>query len=116
MIVMKFGGTSVEDAPAIERVAAIVRSRAAEDPVVVVSAMARVTDQLLAAGQAGAAGDRELGLESARALRQRHHRTASELLSGDHLSQLQPLLNSNFNLLEELLSRIAAVQELSPRH
>jgi aspartokinase len=65
MIVMKFGGTSVEDAPAIERVAAIVRSRAAEDPVVVVSAMARVTDQLLAAGQAAAAGDRELALESA---------------------------------------------------
>ena len=118
MIVMKFGGTSVEDAPAIERVAAIVRSRAAEDPVVVVSAMARVTDQLLAAGQAAAAGDRDLALESARALRQRHHRTAAELLSGNplHFSQLQPLLESNFNQLEELLSRIASQQELSPRN
>jgi len=116
MIVMKFGGTSVEDAPAIERVCEIVRSRAAEDPVVVVSAMARVTDQLLAAGQAAAAGDRDLALESARSLRQRHHRTASEMLSGNHLAQLRPLLDSNFNQLEELLGRIAGAQELSPRN
>jgi aspartate kinase len=116
MIVMKFGGTSVEDAPAIERVAAIVRSRVTEDPVVVVSALARVTDQLLAAGQAAAAGDRDLALESARALRQRHRRVASELLSGDDFSRLQSALESNFNLLEELLTRVAALQELSPRN
>jgi len=36
MIVMKFGGTSVESATAIERVASIVRARAARKPVVVV--------------------------------------------------------------------------------
>ncbi len=116
MIVMKFGGTSVEDAPAIERVAEIVRSRSAEDPIVVVSALARVTDQLLAAGQAAAAGDRDQALESARALRQRHRRTASELLSGHHFSRLQPALESNFDLLQELLTRIAALQELSSRN
>ena len=40
MIVMKFGGTSVEDAGAIERAAAIVKSRLPQKPVVVVSAMA----------------------------------------------------------------------------
>ena len=34
MIVMKFGGTSVEDARAIERVAAIVRDRLPQQPVV----------------------------------------------------------------------------------
>ena len=39
MIVMKFGGTSVEDAAAIDRAAKIVRGRLAEDPVVVVSAL-----------------------------------------------------------------------------
>jgi aspartate kinase len=116
MIVMKFGGTSVQDAPAIERVAEIVRSRSAEDPIVVVSALARVTDQLLAAGQAAAAGDREQALESARALRQRHRRTASELLSGNHFAGLQPALESNFDLLQELLTRIGALQELSSRN
>ena len=38
MIVMKFGGTSVEDAAAIERVAGIVGERLAQQPVVIVSA------------------------------------------------------------------------------
>ena len=59
-VVMKFGGTSVEDAAAIERVLAIVQTGLARHPVVVVSAMARVTDALLAAaaraGQDDAAG------------------------------------------------------------
>ena len=41
-VVMKFGGTSVEDAPAISRTARIVEGRLArgQRPVVVVSAMA----------------------------------------------------------------------------
>ena len=52
MIVMKFGGTSVEDARAIDRTASIVKGRASKKPVVVVSAMAKVTDQLLRAASA----------------------------------------------------------------
>src|SRR3954454_17915689 len=48
MIVAKFGGTSVGDAAAISRLIEIVRGRAAERPVVVVSALAKVTDTLLA--------------------------------------------------------------------
>ncbi len=47
MIVAKFGGTSVADAAAIGRLIGIVRSRTADRPVVVVSALARVTDGLL---------------------------------------------------------------------
>jgi aspartate kinase len=56
-IVMKFGGTSVEDAPAFERVAALVRAARDERPVVVVSAMSRVTDALLTAFEAAAGGE-----------------------------------------------------------
>ena len=59
MIVMKFGGTSVESSEAIERVAKIVGSRRKQSPVVVVSAMAKVTDQLVAMGQKAASGDAE---------------------------------------------------------
>ena len=56
--VMKFGGTSVEDPAAIRRTAAIVAGRVAKgkSPVVVVSAMAKVTDQLLRAAACGLAG------------------------------------------------------------
>jgi aspartate kinase len=48
-IVMKFGGTSVADAAAIENVARIVATERAAFPVVVVSAMSGVTDALLSA-------------------------------------------------------------------
>jgi len=72
MIVMKFGGTSVQDAEAIDRVAAIVRERLHEHPVVIVSALARMTDQLLAMANAAGTGDREKTLELSRAARERH--------------------------------------------
>ena len=47
MIVMKFGGTSVESAEAIERITEIVKSRLDRRPVVVVSAMGKTTNRLL---------------------------------------------------------------------
>ena len=47
MIVMKFGGTSVESTLAIAKVAAIVKDRLAQRPVVVVSAMGKTTNKLL---------------------------------------------------------------------
>lgn len=48
MIVMKFGGTSVGSAEAIRRVAEIVAGRLDRRPLVVVSAVAGVTDKLVA--------------------------------------------------------------------
>ena len=46
MIVLKFGGTSLADAPHIQTIAGIVRNTDDERPVVVVSAHAGVTDLL----------------------------------------------------------------------
>jgi len=45
MIVMKFGGTSVENAAAIGQAAGIVRARLARRPLVVVSAMGNTTNR-----------------------------------------------------------------------
>jgi aspartokinase len=56
MIVMKFGGTSVESAAAIERVAGIVNERRDRHPVVVVSAMGKTTNKLLAIAAAAIEG------------------------------------------------------------
>ena len=61
MIVMKFGGTSVESAEAIERIAGIVQERIARRPVVVVSAMGKTTNKLLAIADAAVAGRRDRG-------------------------------------------------------
>jgi aspartate kinase len=115
MIVMKFGGTSVMDAVAIDRTAQIVKSRLERRPVVVVSAMSRVTDALLASGKAAGEGHREQSLELAYGLRQRHHATAKELVSATRYAQLGAEIEREFDTLDELLKGILAVGELSPR-
>ena len=115
MIIMKFGGTSVEDSSAIDRAAKIVAGRRERQPVVVVSAMSKVTDQLLAAGQAAEAGDPGKSLELSRALRERHYSTAGELLGTGLFTQFHSELETEFDALDELLRGIAAVGELTPR-
>jgi aspartate kinase len=112
---MKFGGTSVGDAKAIERVAAIVRGRLPQHPVIVVSAMARVTDQLLQAARAAGGGDRKAALTLARELRERHYNTAGELLGTALFTQFHSDLGTEFEELEELLRGISAVGEVTPR-
>src|SRR6476620_3505626 len=75
LVVMKFGGTSVADAAAIGRVVGIVldeRQRSTLPPVVIVSAMAGVTDTLLALAQNAASGDRDEAVRDLEKLRQRH--------------------------------------------
>ena len=80
MIVMKFGGTSVEDSRAIERLEKIARQRSGEKPVIVVSAMSKVTDQLLSTARKAGDSDVNGALDAARALRERHYAAAGELL------------------------------------
>jgi aspartate kinase len=115
MIVMKFGGTSVMDAAAIERTSQIVKGRLDRRPVVVVSAMSRVTDALLAAGKSAGEGRREQALELVHVLRNRHHATAKELVSSDQFVALGSEIEREFDTLDELLKGIVAVGELSPR-
>ena len=115
MIVMKFGGTSVQDAKAIDRVAHIVQGRLADRPVVVVSAMAKVTDSLLAMGRAAGGGDRKSALKMARALRERHYDTAGELLGTALFTEFHGDLGADFEDLDELLRGIGAVGEITPR-
>ncbi len=115
MIVMKFGGTSVESAEAIKRVSKIVSSRLKQSPVVVVSAMARVTDQLVGMGHKAAAGDCEASLELLRALRERHLQTAADLLGPKRSASLTPKLEAFFSEMNDFLRGLAAVRELTPR-
>src|SRR5690348_8956657 len=114
-VVMKFGGTSVGDSKAIARVAGIVRGRLSQRPIVVVSAMAKVTDQLLQMARAAGEGDRQRALILARECRERHYNTAGELLGTALFTQFHSDLGTEFEELEELLRGIAAVGELTPR-
>ena len=72
MIVVKFGGTSVGDAAAIERAADIVRGRLARRPLVVVSALAGATNTLLAIAEQAEKGQLIGALRGVEGLRERH--------------------------------------------
>ena len=82
MIVVKVGGTSVGDADAIRRAATIVAARRERQPIVVVSAMAGVTNALLAIAEQSSRGQLIGAIRSVEALRERHMEQA-ELLLGD---------------------------------
>jgi aspartate kinase len=114
---MKFGGTSVEDAKAMGRTAAIVRGRRERglEAVVVVSAMAKVTDHLLAAAAAAGRDDKAGALAISSRLRHRHVDTAADLLDAERAAKLQPVIHAEFDALDDLLRGIAAVGELTAR-
>jgi len=115
MIVMKFGGTSVESAAAIDRVAKIVQGRLQDKPVVVVSAMSKITDQLVAMSKAAGAGDKDTALALSHTARERHYQAVRELLQTDSVTPLHEELERDFNGLDELLRGISAVGELTAR-
>ncbi|HWS99635.1 MAG TPA: lysine-sensitive aspartokinase 3 [Pyrinomonadaceae bacterium] len=107
--VLKFGGTSVEDARAFERVASIVLAEADASPVVVVSAMSRVTDALLAsfkrAAEEGSAEEAALALEEHF---ERHRAVARELLSAEDAASFEATLGRARCELAALLQAAAA--------
>ena len=106
VVVMKFGGTSVEDAQAIERLIGIVKSRRDAQPVLVVSALAKVTDQLLEAGTAAADGHLGSALATVRNIYVRHEQLADSLLSASAHGSLDRQLRGEFRALECLLEEL----------
>jgi aspartokinase len=72
---MKFGGTSVGDAAAIDRLCGIV-SREPRNPLVVVSALSGVTDRLVALGQAASHGHSPSLADTVDEIRSRHMGTS----------------------------------------
>jgi aspartate kinase len=118
LVVMKFGGTSVEDPAAIGRTAAIVAGRVAlgKQPVVVVSAMSKVTDQLLRAAEAASQGDRVGALAISSRLRTRHRETSLALVRDSaEIAALLDFIDQKFDSLDEVLRGLAAILELTPR-
>jgi aspartate kinase len=105
MIVMKFGGTSVESAEALDRVTSIVKSRLDRRPVVVVSAMGKTTNRLLKIANLAVAGQRDAALSELFALRDYHLRE----------SGMERTVDEHFQELSELAKGLAVLGELTPR-
>lgn len=115
MIVMKFGGTSVEDAPSIERVAEIIRDRLALKPLIVVSAMGKTTRKLLQAAEASAAGDSRTTLGIVAELKTRHTSEARRLVKKSDGREVFSLIDKHFDELKKLLEGLAILGEVPPR-
>jgi aspartate kinase len=113
MIVTKFGGTSVADAAAIGRLIGVTRSRAVDRPVVVVSALAGVTDALLGLGESVHRGEAG-ALDAAIAAIVERHAEAARALPGAE-SALPAIADAAATLRRELgtaLGRLLRPAEL----
>ncbi len=115
VIVMKFGGTSVEDAVAIRRTGSIVAGRVGHKPVVLVSALAKVTDTLLATARLASEGSLSDALKNLRQLKQRHLSVLGGLAKGKIESEAKGDLQVHFDAMQQVLRGVAALVELSPR-
>ena len=105
MIVMKFGGTSVESQAAMARVTGIVRERLDRKPVVVVSAMGKTTNKLLAIAHAAVNGQKDDAIRQLLELRDFHLRE----------SNMERTVDEHFQELSELVKGLAILGELTPR-
>jgi aspartate kinase len=115
MIVMKFGGTSVESKAAIERVASIVRTRLMRKPVVVVSAMGKTTNKLLAIAAQALQGNRDQALALLEELHTFHLAEGRSVVSERRRADLEGIVDGLFQELEELVKGVAVMGELTPR-
>ena len=114
---MKFGGTSVKDKNAIERVISIVRGRMADKPLVVVSALAKVTRVLCSIAEEAEAQHLNEVDELLDSLRDRHTSLAVELLSGNPeiLNNCVSEVNAVLDSLTDFAHGVCQIGELSPR-
>jgi aspartate kinase len=116
VIVLKFGGTSVADAAAIERAAEIVRSRQAGGAAVIVSAMSGVTSALLEIAEQAACGQLIVALQLIEGLRTRHLREAETLLgTGAEADDICGDLSALWDEAANLAAALSVLGHLTPR-
>lgn len=117
MIVMKFGGTSVADSEAINRVMSIVQSRLDKNPIIVVSALSKITDTLYMICDFVSRGESMEALMLVGNIRDRHLQLVSELIPQDN-PQSAPAaakVNEICDSLKKLVEVICDLGELSDR-
>ena len=116
MIVVKFGGTSVGDAEAIERAAGIVKSRLPRQPAVVVSALGGATNSLLAIGEQSAKGHLIGALRGVEALRDRHFQQCEKLLgTSEAAAEVAAEMSATFDELASLAEALSVLGHATPR-
>ena len=115
-VVQKFGGTSVADAAAIQRLIEIVRTARARDgqgPAVVVSAMSGATDTLLTLASTASSGQVDDAVAAVEGLRGRHRTAAGALAPGD--ASLLAAIDEGCDALLAVARALSVLRDASPR-
>ena len=123
---MKFGGTSVADSTAISRTIEIIRKKLTERPIVVVSALSKVTDLLYKISDKARERDKSGAYELMAQLRTRHLTLAEELINTDScnaseqdcasmLEDAKGRINTICDRLEHFVDAVCELGELSDR-
>lgn len=125
MIVSKFGGTSVADRPAIERLISIIRAARQvsiqpespdwRGPVVVVSALGGATDRLLGLAAEAGAGDIDGAREHLRALCARHIDVAGVITESKARAEVEQFIRQEFDALDRVVGALGVLREVTPR-
>ena len=115
MIVLKFGGTSVQDTDAVTRAVQVIRRQLSRGEVVVLSAMGKTTNGLLEMARIASSGD----IDSAWAIRDRllelHRTVTRELLSGGRWKSMETSLAALFQEMTDIVQGLYLLGETSPR-
>lgn len=115
-LVMKFGGTSVADANRFRDVSAIISGQASgNELVVVVSAMAGVTDLLIRAATAASRGDEKEWKDAGKELARRTQEAATQLIPNGERSRVTTHLANHLKVFETICAGFNLVRETTPR-
>lgn len=114
-LVMKFGGSSVKDAAAMQQVARLVEAALPAAPVVVLSAMSKTTNALFSMAAAAEKGQLSAALTQREQLLELHRNVAAVLCGGTEPEEVAVGLAELFGQLELLLRGVDLLRELSPR-
>ena len=115
MIVLKFGGTSVQDTDAVTRAVQVIRRQLSRGEVVVLSAMGKTTNGLLEMARSAASGDIDAARSIRDGLRDLHLAVARELLSGRRWESVETSLSGLFQEMTDIVQGLYLLGETSPR-
>ncbi|CAI5459611.1 unnamed protein product [Closterium sp. Yama58-4] len=110
-VVMKFGGSSVANAARMREVADLILSFPEENPIIVMSAMGKTTNNLIKVGERAltCGSTKCAAIDELRVIRELHVSTMEEL--GVDCAEVHELMHE----LQQLVTGIALMRELTPR-
>ena len=115
MIVLKFGGTSVQNTEMIDSAISIAEKQLDRSPLLVSSAMGKTTDKLVAISEAAVSGDSKLAFSIYDEIKASHSLTINSFLSGENLRFATERTDQLFDELASLTRGLTLLRECSPR-